>query len=237
MYRSKVLIIIPAYNEENAIRDVIYDIREHVPDADLVVINDGSTDDTEQIALSCGAKVLTVPFNVGIGGGMQIGYIYAKQIGYDYAVQMDADGQHRAADLPGLLERAHNYDLMIGSRFVEETEYRSSPMRRLGILFFSWLVTFMTGQKFTDTTSGFRVAGSRAIALFADYYPTDYPEVESIIYLKRRGCRITESRVNMRQRETGRSSITPVRSVYYMIKVTLSVFMSAVRYRNRRAYK
>lgn len=234
MKTLKTLIIIPAYNEEGSIAAVIADIRGHVPEADIVVINDGSTDRTEEIAKASGANVLTMPYNVGIGGGMQTGYIYARRQGYDVAVQMDADGQHPAKELPKLIEQASRYDLVIGSRYVESTSYRSPYMRRIGMIFFSQLVTLLTRQQFTDTTSGFRAAGRKVIDLYASYYPIDYPEVESLVYLKRHGCKITEVSTEMHRRKAGRSSITPARSVYYMIKVTFSVIMSAMRY-NRTA--
>lgn len=226
----KTLIIIPAYNEEGSIASVIRDIHLLAPDADVLVINDGSSDHTEMYAREAGARVVTMPFNVGIGGGMQTGYMYAKENGYDIAVQMDADGQHPAQELPKLIAKASANDLVIGSRFVAETSYHSSPARRVGIVFFSMLVSLVTGQKFTDTTSGFRAAGRKVIDLYADYYPVDYPEVESIVYLKRKGCRIAEVATEMNPRTTGKSSITPIKSVYYMIKVTLSVLMSAIRY-------
>lgn len=226
----KILIIIPAYNEEGSISSVIADIRQHVPDADILVVNDGSRDRTEQLAEASGARVLTLPYNVGIGGGMQTGYIYAQRMEYDIAIQMDADGQHPAKELPKLIAKVGAYDLVIGSRYAETTSYRSSRMRRLGMLFFSGLVTLVTGQRFTDTTSGFRAAGRKAIDLYARYYPIDYPEVESIVYLKRSGCRIAEVSTEMHQRKAGHSSITPWKSVYYMVKVTLAVLMSAMRY-------
>lgn len=230
----RTLVIIPAYNEEGSIASVIEDIHRNAPSVDIIVINDGSSDHTEEIATQAGARVLTMPYNVGIGGGMQTGYIYAKRMGYDIAVQMDADGQHPAAELPKLIELAGKYDLVIGSRYVEATDYRSPVLRRTGILFFSALVSLVTRQRFTDTTSGFRAAGRKVIDLYADYYPIDYPEVESIVYLKRKGCSITEVRAEMHERKAGRSSITPLKSVYYMIKVTLAVLMSALRF-NRTA--
>ncbi|GAA0401329.1 glycosyltransferase family 2 protein [Paenibacillus motobuensis] len=230
----KTLVIIPAYNEEGSIAKVIKDIQQHAPSVDIIVINDGSSDRTEIVATDAGARVLTLPYNVGIGGGMQTGYIYAQRMGYDIAVQMDADGQHPAAELPKLIEQAKTYDLVIGSRYVEATDYRSPLLRRTGILFFSALVSLVTRQRFTDTTSGFRAAGRKVIDLYADYYPMDYPEVESIVYLKRKGCNITEVRAEMHERQAGKSSITPLKSVYYMIKVTLAVLMSALRF-NRTA--
>ncbi|WP_028595469.1 glycosyltransferase family 2 protein [Paenibacillus assamensis] len=226
----KVLVIIPAYNEEATIHHVIDELRNYMPEVDVVVINDGSTDRTAEIAERAGAKVFTVPYNVGIGGGMQIGYMYAHRMNYDYAVQMDADGQHCASDLPKLIEHAKHHDLVIGSRYVEETSYQSSKMRRIGMIFFSNIITWITKQRITDTTSGYRVANRRVIALYSSYYPTDYPEVESIVYLKRKGCRISEVSTEMRARLGGNSSITPLRSVYYMTKVTLAVLMTALRY-------
>lgn len=233
----KILIIIPAYNEEGSISSVIGDIRQHVPEADILVVNDGSSDSTEQLAEAAGARVLTLPYNVGIGGGMQTGYLYAQRMGYDIAVQMDADGQHPAEELPKLIAMTGEYDLVIGSRYTEATSYRSSRMRRAGMLFFSGLVTLVTGQRFTDTTSGFRAAGRKVIDLYAIYYPMDYPEVESIVYLKRKGCRIAEVSTEMRRRTAGRSSITPWKSVYYMLKVTLAVLMSALRYSRSAVYR
>lgn len=226
----KTLIIIPAYNEEGSIAGVIQDIHRHAPEADIIVVNDGSTDRTAKLAAAAGAKVLTLPYNVGIGGGMQTGYLYAQRMGYDIAVQMDADGQHPAEELPKLIAKAREADLVIGSRYVETTSYRSSRMRRAGMMFFSELVSLVTGQRFTDTTSGFRAAGRKVIELYAAYYPIDYPEVESIVYLKRKGCRIAEVATEMHHRKAGKSSITPWKSVYYMVKVTLAVLMSAIRY-------
>ncbi|MEF2968257.1 glycosyltransferase family 2 protein [Paenibacillus sp. M1] len=230
----KTLVIIPAYNEEGSIAAVIRDIRLHAPEADIIVVNDGSTDRTQTLAEEAGARVLTLPYNVGIGGGMQTGYLYAQRMGYDVAVQMDADGQHPARELPKLIAKAKDYDLVIGSRYAGATSYRSPHMRRIGMVFFSGLVTLVTGQRFTDTTSGFRAAGRKVIDLYARYYPIDYPEVESIVYLKRKGCRIAEVPTEMHGRTAGKSSITPWKSVYYMFKVTLAVLMSAIR-RNKPA--
>lgn len=227
----RVLVIIPAYNEEKSIALVIADIRKHVPTVDILVVNDGSTDKTEHAARQAQAEVLTLPFNVGIGGGMQTGYLYAKQNNYDVAVQMDADGQHPAEELPKLLEAIQDADLVIGSRYVEPSAYRSSKMRRVGMIFFSKLVSAITRERYTDTTSGFRAANRKVIDLYAQYYPMDYPEVESIVYLKRKGCRISEVSTEMRERQSGKSSITPVRSAYYMVKVTLAVMMCALRFR------
>ncbi|MEC0213247.1 glycosyltransferase family 2 protein [Paenibacillus ehimensis] len=226
----KVLVIIPAYNEEKSIEKVIREIRFHVPEVDVVVINDGSRDKTEEVAKHAGAEVISMPFNVGIGGGMQTGYLYAKKNGYDFAVQIDADGQHNASDLPKLLESAKNSDLIVGSRYVQSTSYKSTFMRRIGMIFFSFIVSLLTNQKFTDTTSGYRVANKKVIDLYCNYYPMDYPEVEAIVYLKYKGCSIMEVSTEMRNRLEGESSINALKSVYYMTKVTLSLFMNALRF-------
>ncbi|MCR8643146.1 glycosyltransferase family 2 protein [Paenibacillus sp. N1-5-1-14] len=230
------LIIIPAYNEEGSIHSVIHAIKRTHPEVDIVVINDGSRDRTVQIAEATGlAHVITMPVNVGIGGAMQTGYLYALRHGYDIAVQMDADGQHDPEYLAPLLRgiESGEADCMIGSRFVEKTEYRSSLSRRIGILFFSWLISISTKKRFTDPTSGFRAANRQVIEVFSNYYPDDYPEVEAIVLLERLGFNVKEASVLMHSRETGMSSITPIKSVYYMLKVSLSVLMTLLRTRRR----
>ncbi|AFC27528.1 glycosyl transferase family 2 [Paenibacillus mucilaginosus 3016] len=234
MIKNRTLVIIPAYNEEKSIAHVIGEIQHYVPTADVVVVNDGSKDRTAEVAKWAGAKVITMPFNVGIGGGMQTGYLYAQRNGYDYAVQIDADGQHNAADLPKLLKAAENNDLVIGSRYVTKTAYSSTLMRRIGMIFFSNVVTMLTHQKFTDTTSGYRVANKKVIDLYCNYYPMDYPEVEAIVYLKYKGCTLHEVSTEMRNRMEGESSINAFKSVYYMFKVTLSLFMNALRFSKAR---
>ncbi|TCZ76100.1 glycosyltransferase family 2 protein [Paenibacillus albiflavus] len=228
----KVLIIIPAYNEEASIANVIQAIRTKAPEVDIVVINDGSKDNTAAVAKATKqAHVITLPLNVGIGGAMQTGYMYAKKHDYDVAVQMDADGQHDPAYLHELLDALSKgeADCMIGSRFIQKTAYRSSISRRTGILFFTWLLKLATKERFTDPTSGFRAANRKVIDVFANYYPDDYPEVETIVLLQRLGYKVKETSVLMHSRETGASSITPLKSIYYMIKVSLAVFMTLLR--------
>jgi len=228
----KVLIIIPAYNEEASIANVIQAIRTKAPEVDIVVINDGSKDNTASVAKATEqAQVITLPLNVGIGGAMQTGYMYAKKHDYDVAVQMDADGQHDPAYLHQLLDalRKGEADCMIGSRFIQKTAYRSSISRRTGILFFTGLLKLATKERFTDPTSGFRAANRKVIDVFANYYPDDYPEVETIVLLQRLGYKVKETSVLMHSRETGASSITPLKSIYYMIKVSLAVFMTLLR--------
>ncbi|MFC4769327.1 glycosyltransferase family 2 protein [Effusibacillus consociatus] len=235
--RSDTLVIIPAYNEEKSIAKVIHAIQKHLPEADIVVVNDGSRDRTAEVAARAGATVLNLPFNVGIGGGMQTGYLYAHEKGYQYAVQIDADGQHDPADLPRLLQHAKNGegDMILGSRYVQQTNYKSTFMRRVGMIFFSGLVTILAGQSVKDTTSGYRVVNRKLIELFSRYYPADYPEVEAIVYLKRQGCTLLEVPTEMHERQAGSSSITPLKSAYYMIKVALAVFMNVLRHPKVRA--
>ncbi|KIL41197.1 glycosyl transferase family 2 [Gordoniibacillus kamchatkensis] len=228
----KLLIIIPAYNEEDSIVRVISSVNVWREDADIVVVNDGSTDRTGERAEATGkAAVIHMPLNVGIGGAMQTGYRYAARGGYDVAVQLDGDGQHEAQELDKLLAPllAGEADCCIGSRFLHKTDYRSSWSRRLGIRFFSWMVHWMTGAKATDPTSGFRAVNRKVIELFAADYPEDYPEVEAIVLLRQRGFRLAETSVRMHERQSGESSITPLKSMYYMAKVSLAVLMTRLR--------
>lgn len=227
----KILIIVPAFNEAEQIGQVVEDIRAHVPYADIVVVNDGSKDDTLEQALLTGATVLNLPYNLGIGGAVQTGYLHALNNQYDIAVQIDGDGQHDPADLKQLLSVLvdSGADMVIGSRFLNKSGFQSTLMRQMGIRFLSLLVSRLTRNKATDTTSGFRVCSRRAISLFAERYPTDYPEVESLILLNNQGLRFTEAPVTMRPRAFGKSSITLLRSIYYMIKVTLALFISHSR--------
>jgi glycosyltransferase involved in cell wall biosynthesis len=227
----KTLIIIPAYNEENVVHLVINKIKNLNQGYEIVVINDGSKDNTAKVAQEAGAIVINLPHNLGIGGAMQTGYLYAFKNGYDIAVQIDADGQHNPEELSRLLEPILDgkANLVVGSRYVEKTNYRTTLMRRLGMVIFSSVVTIITGQKFTDTTSGYRAADRRIIAYYADYYPVDYPEVEALVILKKAGCCIKEISVGMNARKAGKSSITPFKSIYYMVKVLLVLFVNILR--------
>lgn len=228
----KVLAIIPAYNEAQSIAAVIRGIRSSRPDIDILVVNDGSTDGTGEAARSEGlAAVIDLPANLGIGGAVQTGYMYAWRQGYDIAVQIDGDGQHDPLQLGRLLEplTEGRADCCIGSRFLGEEGYRSTPVRRLGIRYFAWMILSMTRHLLTDPTSGFRAVGRRGIEIFAGYYPDDYPEVEAIMLLLRKGLRLEEIPVAMRSRQGGVTSITPRRSLYYMAKVSLAVIMTRLR--------
>jgi glycosyltransferase involved in cell wall biosynthesis len=200
---------------------------------DVVVIDDGSGDGTAAEASRAGARVVTLPFNVGIGGAVQTGYMLARLGDYDVAIQVDGDGQHPASELERLLDALveSGADIVIGSRFLEGESgaYRSTLARRAGVRLFASLVSWLVGVRMTDTTSGFRAAGRRAIALFAEAYPHDYPEVEAVLIAHRAGLRVVEAPVEMRARQGGRSSITPLRSGYYMVKVLLALAMQLLR--------
>jgi glycosyltransferase involved in cell wall biosynthesis len=226
----RCLAVVPAFNEREAIGDVIRDLNSSAG-VDVIVIDDGSGDGTAAEAVAAGARVVTLPFNVGIGGAVQTGYMFARDGNYDVAVQFDGDGQHLAGEIEKLvrtLER-ERADYAIGSRFLERGDFRSSRARRIGIRLFAWLVSTLVGVRLTDTTSGFRAAGRRAIALFAEAYPHDYPEVEAVLIAHRAGLRVVETPVAMRERQSGRSSITPLRSGYFMIKVFLALVMQLLR--------
>jgi hypothetical protein len=228
---NKILIIIPAFNEEESLPGVIQDLRGNLPDADILVVDDGSRDRTAETARQAGVRVASLPFNLGIGGGMQTGYRYARRGGYDIAIQFDGDGQHVAAEIGQLLGplRAGRADIVVGSRFLQRGDYRPSFFRKVGIRIFSTVLSSILGMTVTDTTSGFRAANRRVIEFFARSYPEDYPEVESLVLLHRAGMTIAEAPVHMRDRTGGRSSITPVRSAYYMIKVLLAVFIDLLK--------
>ena len=232
----RVLLIIPAYNEEANILRVIRRVREYRETCpfrlDYVVINDGSTDGTERVCLENGIHHIRLLQNLGIGGAVQTGYLYAWKMGYDIAVQFDGDGQHDLNSLPPLLEPViqNRCDFCVGSRFVDRSsDFQSMPLRRLGIQYLSGLIRLLTGTKVTDPTSGFRAANRAVIRELADYYPADYPEPESIVQIKKMRHRIQEVQVNMFQREGGQSSIHSWKSVYYMIKVSVAIVCASLQ--------
>lgn len=227
----KILIIVPAYNEEVNISGVINDLRENFPEGDILIVNDGSKDKTEFIAKGLGVRVLNLPYNLGIGGAMQTGYRYAKLYNYDIAVQFDGDGQHIASEIKKLTSALidNSVDLVVGSRFLNQKDYKPSFFRQIGISFFSFLLSIILGMRVTDTTSGFRAVNKRVINFFSDIYPDDYPEVEALVLLHKEGFKINEVAVNMKQRKGGRSSITPFKSIYYMIKVLLAVLIDLIK--------
>ena len=232
MSAGRVVSVIPAYNEEGAIGKLVDEIRDCDQELDVVVLDDCSTDGTAEVAEAHGAIVLRLPFNVGIGGAVQTGFRYALEQDYERAVRLDGDGQHDPRELSKLLapiERGEA-DLVIGSRFVEANgSYRPPFARRLGIRVFARLVSLLGGQNVTDTTSGFLALDRAGIELFAREYPHDYPEVEATLVALRSGLRLRQVQVEMRERETGTSSITFVRSLYYIVKVMLALLVASLR--------
>jgi hypothetical protein len=225
------MAVVPAYNEADSIRAVVAEIRAADAELEVVVVDDGSTDGTAAAAAQAGATVLSLPYNLGIGAAVQTGLQYAFEHGFDLAVQVDGDGQHDAAELERLLApiRTGRADIAVGTRFASGRTYRPSLARRIGIVLFARLVSLIVRQRVTDTTSGFRAMNRRGIRLFANDYPHDYPEVEATVLVYRHRLRLIEVPVAMRQRSTGRSSITPFRSLYYMGKVTLALLVGLLR--------
>ena len=227
----KVLIIIPAYNEEKSIKNVVEETYKNTNNCDIVVINDGSKDNTLNEARKTKAIIIDLPINLGIGGAVQTGYLYAYKNKYDIAIQLDADGQHDSKYINDMVDLIQNgqADMVIGSRFIEKTNYKQTFFRMLGIKITSGIIKLLTGKKIYDTTSGFRAVNKDIISLFSRNYPYDYPEpctnMEMIIKKKT----IKEIPVEMRKRNTGISSISPLKSIKYMLKVILSLFLMRIK--------
>lgn len=227
----KKLIIIPAYNEEANIEKTVEAILRDSVGFDYVIINDCSTDRTKQICKEKGYNVVNLPINLGIGGAVQTGYKYALRKGYDMAVQVDGDGQHDPKFLEEMAEylEKNQLDMVIGSRFIEKQGFQSSGLRRIGIRFFTWLIKVLTGETITDPTSGLRMVSRNVLAIFAEDYPKDYPEPESVVAILRKKMKVKEIPVIMHEREGGVSSISMKKSVYYMVKVSLAIIIERIR--------
>ena len=231
---KKVLIIIPCYNESESIVGVLNDLHSLNPDWDLLVINDCSHDNTSELASKTGlATVIDLPCNLGIGGGVQTGLIYAERNGYDIAVKFDGDGQHQSSELNNLLQPIldGNADVTIGSRFCEKHDgFKSTFTRRIGIKIFEMVNSLLIRQRVTDNTSGFRAYNRESIEFLSDHYPAfDYPEPEEVILLGKNSFKFHEVFTEMQERTGGTSSIYGYKSVYFMIKVLLSVLMVSIR--------
>ena len=234
MRNGKILIVVPAFNEQQNILNVIGDVQASIPNGDVLVVNDCSVDGTSLRARqAANVKVVDLPCNLGIGGAVQTGFKYAREQGYRYMVQVDGDGQHIPGEVEKLVQTMAQTecDMVIGSRFLGVDSFRTSWARRAGIRVFYYLFRLLIHMKVTDSTSGFRIYNRKSIELLARYYPDDYPEPDAIILLKKHGLRICEVGVEMRAREHGESSITPIKSPYYMAKVMLSIFFSYTRTR------
>jgi len=235
--KKKIAVIVPAYNEESAIANVVNDINLlqagdnfHL---DVVVVNDCSKDQTAKIVKKLNCILLDLPVNLGIGGAVQTGFKYAYINSYDYAIQVDGDGQHPPAEIPKLLNHIckTNVDIVIGSRFLDKKGFMSTFFRRIGIIYFKYLIKFFTGNTITDSTSGFRIINRKILNIVKDNYPDEYPEPESIILYSWHNFTIAEVPVVMLERQGGQSSIRAFTSLYYMLKVSIAIFFTYIRFR------
>jgi glycosyltransferase involved in cell wall biosynthesis len=239
----RTLVFIPAWNEEDSVASVIADVRECLPEADLLVIDDGSTDATAERARGAGALVASLPFNQGLGAALQTGYLHALREGYDFCAHLDADGQHPAAEVARLLAEveADRADLVIGSRYrdpeaaAESDDYRPTFSRRVGTSVFRFFLTLATRQRFTDTTSGMRAANRRVMALFSEHYSPDFAEIESLQLAVREGLRVEELPVRMLERAGGSSFLTPLRSAFFIFKGMIVLLVGQFRPRHAEA--
>jgi glycosyltransferase involved in cell wall biosynthesis len=232
----RTLVFIPAWNEEGTVSDVITGVRDHLPDADLLVVDDGSTDGTAETSRVAGALVASLPFNQGLGAALQTGYLYALRQGYDFCAHLDADGQHPPAEVARLLDevRADRADLVIGSRYsepgqAESDDYRPTISRRIGTSVFRFFLTLATRQRFTDTTSGMRAANRRVMELFSENYSPDFAEIESLQLAVREGLRVEEVPVRMLERVGGSSFLTPLRSAFFIFKGLIVLLVGQFR--------
>lgn len=227
----RILLIIPAFNESKNIAKLLDEIISLKLGIDALVINDASRDNTSELAKLHGAIVIDLPVNLGIGGAVQTGYLYALKNNYDVAIQVDGDGQHNPEFIPQLLEsiKRGEADMVIGSRFIDYSGFQSSKARRMGIGFLQKLIYFVAGAKITDPTSGFRACNKKIISIFSRYYPYDYPEPESIVYVLRHKCIVKEIPVIMRERIGGESSIRPIHAFYYMLKISIAIVFDKIK--------
>lgn len=228
----KILVIIPAYNEEENIRDVVRNLKAEAPDVDYIIVNDCSKDDTEAICIEEKYRYLSLPSNLGIGGGVQTGYRYALRNDYDIAIQMDGDGQHDPKYLQALITPLINReaDIAIGSRYITREGFQSTGLRRLGIGVLSELIYWISGVRVRDVTSGYRAVNRRFIDIYSKNYPQDYPEPEAIVAAALRHAKIKEVPVVMRERQGGASSISSWKSIYYMVKVSISILIYRITF-------
>lgn len=232
---DSLLVIVPALNEEAAIGDVVRDIHLHVPGIPVVVIDDCSSDRTKIVARDAGAQVLPMPHHLGLGGCVQAGYKLAYELGFQYVIRVDGDGQHDARDIPRVFEKLKSTgcEMVIGSRFVGDNGSRTGAVRSLGILFFRLVLRPVLGKDVRDPTSGFVGVNRRALNVFRDSFPLEYPEIEALVVLQRRRFRFEEVPCKMRPRTTGRSSITALKSLYYVVHVLLGVFVNVLKFDRR----
>lgn len=231
--QTKILFIIPAYNEEESILNTVTSIKQYNPQWDVLVINDGSSDQTQHICEQNNIPIINLVMNLGIGGAVQTGYIYAHRHHYDIAIQFDGDGQHAISSADDLIKPLLNdeADFVIGSRFVDKhrDNFQSSSLRRIGIRLISAFIWALSGRPVLDPTSGYRAANQKVIEFFADYYPSEYPEPESNLLLNKKKFRVKEIFAQMYERQGGSSSIHTWKSIYYMVNVLFSLVIASLR--------
>jgi glycosyltransferase involved in cell wall biosynthesis len=230
------MVIIPAFNEQAAIGKVIGELREVLPDVPVLVIDDCSGDGTKEVVRSCGADVLPMPYHLGLGGCVQAGYKLAFELGYHYVVRIDGDGQHDPRDIPRIMEalRGSGCHMVIGSRFYDGNGRHSSFLRAIGIHLFRLVLRPILGKRVHDPTSGFVGVNRQALAVFTKSFPLEYPEIETLVVLQRKRFRFQEVPCRMRERLAGRSSITAIKSLYYIVHVLLGVFVNVLKFEGRR---
>jgi glycosyltransferase involved in cell wall biosynthesis len=233
---DSLLIIVPAYNEEGAVGEVVCEIRRVMPEAPVLVIDDCSSDCTAVVARMAGADVLSLPHHLGLGGCVQAGYRLAYELGFEYVIRVDGDGQHDPGDLPAIFRalRESGCEMVIGSRFLDGSENHTSFLRGLGIRFFRLVLRPILGKPVRDPTSGFVGVNRAALEVFSRSFPLEYPEIEALVVLQRKAFRFVEVPCRIRPRRAGRSSITAVKSFYYIIHVLLGVFVNVLKYDGRR---
>jgi glycosyltransferase involved in cell wall biosynthesis len=233
---GEVLIVIPAYNEEAALGSVIREVREVMPAAPVLVLDDASTDSTVAVAQDAGAEVLSMPHHLGLGGCVQAGYKLAFELGYEYVVRVDGDGQHDASSIPEILKVLKNTscDMVIGSRYVNGGQPYTNLVRALGIFFFRLVLRPILGKTVRDPTSGFVGVKRTALQIFSRSFPLEYPEIEALVVLQRKRFRFEEVPCRVRPRKGGKSSITALKSLYYIVHVLLGVFVNILRFEGRR---
>jgi glycosyltransferase involved in cell wall biosynthesis len=232
---ERLLVIVPAYNEQGAVADVVESVNRAMPGVPVLVIDDCSADNTIECARAAGARVLCLPHHLGLGGAVQAGYKLAFELGFDYVIRVDGDGQHDARDIPRVLQRLRETgcEMVIGSRFMAAEGGKTTPVRSLGIRFFRTVLRPILGKPVYDPTSGFVGVNRVALAVFGRSFPLEYPEIEALVVLQRRRFRFEEVPVKMRPRTTGRSSITALKSLYYIFHVLLGVFVNVLKFERR----
>ncbi len=228
---DRTLVIVPAWNEADNLPETIAEIRAASASYDIVVVSDGSTDDTARVAVSSGAAVLSLPFNLGVGGAMRAGFTYAQRWGYQRAIQVDADGQHNPLDIGRVLEGLHTADISIGARFAEVGDYRVRGPRRWAMVLLAGVMSRVTRAKLTDVTSGFRAAGPRAIDQYVRYYPAEYlgDTIDSLVAASHAGLTVVQVPVAMRPRRQGVPSQSPLGAGIYLLRSMFALFLAVIR--------